>query len=135
MRAESWIRRFRYIPKRRLCYTSCSCECAPIPVSIEKLRYFKSCAPACMNLDAKLDSGMLTSYQIRPNGDRKPVLRFLSQEVVENWLKENTASAWARLGESRGMEVCFILCGRTTQIDQPPHVPLLLYRVLEREHV
>lgn len=104
MRAESWIRRFRYIPKRRLCYTSCSCECAPIPVSIEKLRYFKSCAPACMNLDAKLDSGMLTSYQIRPNGDRKPVLRFLSQEVVENWLKENTASAWARLGESRGME-------------------------------
>lgn len=88
-----------------------------------------------MNLDAKLDSGMLTSYQIRPNGDRKPVLRFLSQQVVENWLKENTTSAWARLGESRGMEVCFILCGRTTQIDQPPHVPLLLYRVLEREHV
>jgi len=47
------------------------------------------------NPDVKLDSKMLMFYQFRLNGYRKPILRFLPQEDVENWLKENTASAWA----------------------------------------
>ena len=65
--------------------------------------------PSATNPDAKLDSKMLTFYQFRLNGHRKPVLRFLLQEGVDNWLKEKTASVWARFGKAEGWRVCFIL--------------------------